>query len=220
MTPRQANLVTALGLAALLAVVSLSAPRWAERLRAPLAGGAEDEASARSAAVGPEAAASEGEAARKINVRLFFEAGDRDGLVAEERAVAHSSDLARQIQTVVEELARGPSNGLEATLAPQTRVLQVFVTARGVAYVSLSREATAGLPGGSKAELLTVYSVVDTIAANFPAISRVQLLIEDRSIDSLGGHVDLSRPLAPDMSLLALPGASPAETQAPLSPPA
>jgi spore germination protein GerM len=130
-------------------------------------------------------------------------APERRGLAMEERPVAFSSDLPRQLHSVVEELVKGSRGGLGATLAPETRVLHVFVSARGVAYVDLSKEATAGLPGGSEAEIMTVYSVVNSLAANFPAITRVQILIEDRPVATLGGHVDLTRPLRPDMTLLA-----------------
>ena len=147
---------------------------------------------------------------RQINVKLFFQAADRPGLVIEQRAVAFSSDLARQLQSVVEQLVRGSRSGLASTLAPGTRVLHVFVSARGVAYVDLSKEATQAGPGGSEAELITVYSVVNSLAANFPAVRRVQILIEDRPVATLAGHIDLTRPLLPDMTLLAAAPLTPA----------
>ena len=135
-----------------------------------------------------------------------------------------SSDLPRQLRAVVEELVKGSKSDLAPTLAPETRVLDVFVTARGVAYVDLSKEASSALPGGSHDELRTVYSVVNSITTNFPAIRRVQILLDDHPAVTLAGHVDLSRPLPPDMTLLAastltpvaLPGgAAPAPSPAP-----
>jgi hypothetical protein len=51
--------------------------------------------------------------------------------------------------------------------------------------------------------LLTVYSVVNSITANFPAVKRVQLLLDDRPISTFAGHVDVSRPLPPDMTFVA-----------------
>jgi len=204
MTPRQANLLTAVGLAALLATVSLTAPRWSALLREPLSvldedGGALGEGGDATPLLDPEA-----DAARRISVRLYFEAEDSAGLLSEEREIAFSDDLAVQLRTLVEELVRGPTDGLLGTIPPQTRVLEVFVTARGVAYVNLSGEA-AMLPGGSMSELLSVYSVVNSLVVNFPAVSRVQILVEDRVVTSLAGHVDLSRPLPADMTLVALP---------------
>jgi spore germination protein GerM len=198
-SPRQANVLTVLGLAGLLALTSLTAPRWARLLQRPLPAppGETPSTETRPREEGAPAARS------SINVKLFFQAADRPGLMIEERTVAQSNDLARQIRTVLEELIGGSKNGLVATLAPATRVLEVFVTARGVAYVNLSKEAAEGAIGGSESELITVYSVVNSLSVNFPAIKRVQILLEDKPRPTLWGHVDLTRPLPPDMTLLA-----------------
>jgi spore germination protein GerM len=214
-TPRQATALTAVGLAGLLATVTLTAPRWAALLRTQAAVEVEEPAAEEAAPTPAPAEVEEAEAGRRINVRLYFEAPDREGLLPEEREVAFSSDLARQIRTVVEELARGPTTGLLPTLPAGTRVLEVFVQARGVAYVDLSPEAASGLPGGSKAELLTVYSVVNTIATNFPAVKRVRIVLDDQPVPSLGGHVDVSRPLPPDLTLLALSTPEPSPSASP-----
>jgi hypothetical protein len=202
MRPSRANVLTAAGLLALLAVVTLTAPRWSRMLMGSLPG-AEEEGGAASPEASPPAEEAAAAVERQINVKLFFQSADRRGLAMEERPVAFSSDLARQVQSVVEELVKGSQSGLGATLPPATRVLVVFVSARGVAYVDLSKEATTSQPGGSEAELVTVYSVVNSLAANFPAIKRVQILVEDRPVATLAGHVDLTRPLRPDMTLLA-----------------
>ncbi len=206
MTPRGANLLSAVGLIGLLAAVSLSAPRWAGVLRAPASATGEEGVGESKGAAAQRGA----QVARRISVRLYFEWAEQDGLGSEERELAFSSDLAEQLRTVVEELAKGPTiPGLVATLAPGTRVLEVFVRSGGVVYVDLSGEVRSGLPGGSRAELLTVYSLVNTIVSNFPATSRVQLLVDDQVLPSLGGHVDLSRALRPDMTLVALPPKAP-----------
>jgi hypothetical protein len=217
-TPRQANLLTLLGLGALFALASLTAPRWARLLREPV-GVVDEDVTPEGAGTVPGVSSAAGpEVARQISVRLYFEAPDRTGLVAEERSVVFSSDLAVQIHTVVEELVRGSSGGLLSPLPPETRVLEVLVTARGVAYVSLSKEARDSFPGGSRAELLTVYAIVDTIVANFPSLRRVQILLDDRPVDSFAGHVDLSRPLPPDFTMLAPLPATVAPSPSPAPP--
>ena len=196
MTPRRANVLTAAGLLLLLGVVAITAPRWAHLLRREVP---EQENGAAGGAGEDEAARVE----RQINVKLFFQAADRPGLAIEERSVKFSTDLAGQVRAVVEELVRGPKAGLQPTLAPDTRVLEVFVSARGVAYVDLSKEARVVVPGGSEAELITVYSIVNSLTANFPALKRVQILVDDKPATTLAGHVDLTRALPPDMTLLA-----------------
>jgi hypothetical protein len=216
MTPRQADALTAVGLLGLLATVSLTAPRWAGLLRVPAAAVEEDPLAEEAPPPAPDG--DEAGAGRRISVRLYFEAPDRDGLLPEDREVPFSPDLAQQLRTVVEELARGSTTGLAATLPPGTRVLEVFVQARGVAWVNLSAEAATGLPGGSRAELLTVYSVVNSIVTNFPAVRRVRILVDDQAVASLGGHVDLSRPLPADMTQVALPPPEPAPAATPPAP--
>jgi spore germination protein GerM len=172
----------------------------------------EDDAQAGTVGEGP--ADSDSEAQRSISVKLYFPDAETGGLLYENREVPFSSDLQRQVRIVVEELVRGPRTGLLAPFASETRVLEVFVTARGVAYVDLSPEAKA-LPGaGSEGELLSVYALVNTVVANFPAVKRVQILVEDKPVETLGGHVDLSRPLLPDMTFLALPSPSPSPESA------
>jgi spore germination protein GerM len=205
MTPRQANLLTLLALVSLLAGVTLTAPRWARFLRQPLAAVREDDV-----VVGdvnePVAApkSPEAEAGRKISVRLYFEAADQAGLIPEERVVPLAGNLARQLRTVAEELVRGSSTGLRPTLPSETKVREVFVSARGVAYLDFSPEVGKGVAGGSKSELLAVYSIVNSVVANFPAVKKVQILVDDKAVPTLAGHVDVSRPLAPDLTFLAL----------------
>lgn len=220
MTTRIANLLTALMLVALLAGAAWSAPRWSRLFRQEVPQASEDFAAEAARVTESEAEAGPAEeteeAQRTINVRLFFNSPEAPGLVMEDREVPFSSDLSHQLGSVVAELVKGPgeASGLLATLPPQTRVLEVFVTARGVAYVDLSREVTQGIAGGVSEELRAVYSIVNSITANFPAIRRVQILVDDRPAETLAGHVDLSRPLPPDMTLLA------ASTLVPLTPPA
>jgi spore germination protein GerM len=218
-SPRSANALVAVSLMILLGVVSFTAPRWSQWLRRPLPAADLPER------VGEAAPSREPEPAkepdRKISVKLFFPAGDRPGLVIEDRTVSFSNDLSQQLKVVVEELARGSQIGLGPSLPPGTRVLEVFVTARGVAYVDLSKEAATAAGRGSDDELGTVYSVVNSLTSNFPAVKRVQIVIEDRQVATLAGHVDLTRPLAPDMTYLAAatltPAASPAPSAAPPS---
>ena len=202
MSARAANALIAVSLIVLLGVVSLTAPRWSQWLRRPLPASDLPPDRAGEAAPSREAEPAK-EPERKISVKLFFPAGDRPGLVIEDRTVSFSNDLSQQLKVVVEELARGSQIGLGPSLPSGTRVLEVFVTARGVAYVDLSKEAATPKGRGSDDELITVYSVVNSLTSNFPAVKRVQIVIEDRQVPTLAGHVDLTRPLAPDMTYLA-----------------
>lgn len=223
-----ADVLIAAGLLGLLGLTSATAPRWSRFLRQPLPAG-ESDGYVPDSAPAPAASAAQ----RTIQVKLFFEVRQGDGLTVEERAVPFSPDLAHQVELLVEALLAGPQGDLVAPLPPEARVLGAFVTRSGVAYVNLSKEAQAVLVG-SHAELLSVFALVNSVTANLPAVKRVQILIDGRPADTLAGHVDLGRPLAADMSLLAVmdlvpvggpgpaatPPASPSPTAAPASPPA
>lgn len=130
---------------------------------------------------------------------LFFGAADGQGLSREGREVAFEDTVEETIQSVVEELVSGPLAGLSPTLPANTRVLGVRIKGE-VAQIDFGRELRDNLPAGSSAEMAAVYSVVDTVAANFPKIKAVQFLIEGAEVDELG-HLDLSAPLVPDLTL-------------------
>ena len=160
--PPRANVLIALGLVLLLNLIVLGAPRWTRLLTRTVPG---EEAPADERREAREEEAPAGPVERQIDVKLFFQSPAQPGLVMEERAVPFSGDLAQQLKSVVGELVHGSRSGLRPTLPPETRVLEVFVSARGVAYVDLSKEAgQAG--GGSSDELLSVYSVVNSLVVS------------------------------------------------------
>jgi hypothetical protein len=53
---------------------------------------------------------------------------------------------------------------------------------------------------GSSAEMLAVYSIVNTVVVNFPVIQKVKLNVQGTS-DVVLKHLDITEPLVPDFSL-------------------
>lgn len=142
-------------------------------------------------------------------VTLFFAAPDGEGLVREGREVLLEESLEEGVRSVVEELISGPVGDLAPTLPASTRVLGVQVVGE-VARVDLGGELRESLPSGSSSEMAALYSIVDTVAVNFPAIKAVQFLIEGVEVAELKGHLDLSAPLRPDFTLEKKAPAEPA----------
>jgi hypothetical protein len=93
----RANVLTALGLLVLLLAVVLTAPRWTRLLTRTPPGEDGAEEAGPAAAAEPEAPAA---VEQKITVKLFFLAPDQPALLIEDREVAYSADLARQLRTV------------------------------------------------------------------------------------------------------------------------
>lgn len=144
-------------------------------------------------------------------VTLFFATPEGEGLVREGREVELEGELAAGIETVVKELVSGPVGDFAPTLPAGTRVLGVRMNG-DVAQIDFGRELKDETPSGSSAEMAAVYSVVDTVAANFPAVKGVQFLIEGAPVQDLKGHLDLSNPIAPDFTLeQAAPAAAEAQ---------
>jgi spore germination protein GerM len=83
---------------------------------------------------------------------------------------------------------------LKSPIPPGTQLNSVFINGN-VVIVNLSKEFMNNLRGGVDAELLAVYSVVNSIQFNIEQIDAVQILIEGERVLTLGGQVDIESPL-------------------------
>jgi germination protein M len=140
---------------------------------------------------------------RRINVKLYFASNNSILLQGEDRFVPYHDNLHDQAFEVMKELVKGPSGDMIPTIPEGTIARDLFITKDGVAYADFSAALSANHKGGSLGEMNTVFSIVDTLTLNFPEIKRVQILIEDQAVDTLNGHLDLSRPLRQDLSFVA-----------------
>ncbi|MBV8438166.1 MAG: GerMN domain-containing protein [Silvibacterium sp.] len=62
-----------------------------------------------------------------------------------------------------------------------------------MAVVDFSAAFAQSHPSGVEPETLTLLSVIGTLHANLPSITRVQFLVDGRQQDTLAGHADLTR---------------------------
>jgi len=129
-------------------------------------------------------------------VHLFF-TGEGETLVEEERLIFPRPTATEEAKEILTELIRGPMADHFPTLPRGTKLLAFFLDEEGTAYVDFDLTFQREHPGGSLGELLTTYSIVDTLAFNLPEIKQVQILVEGEEIPTLAGHLDLRRPLKP-----------------------
>lgn len=134
------------------------------------------------------------------SVRIYFSNEEGKALKAEERDIAKGT-LSIEIREAIHALISGPKGSLTVTVPDGTRLLSIEVKDT-VAFLNFSKEISDKHPGGSSAELQTIYSVVDTVTLNFPEIKKVQLLIEGKKVKTLAGHIDISFPLGPNKDLI------------------
>jgi hypothetical protein len=137
---------------------------------------------------------------RKIKARLFYVADDGARLTSVERDVAYGDGVDAQAREIITAQIAQVAEPLVSAIPRGTTLRAVFITKSGDAYVDLSREARTAHPGGTVNELLTVYTIVNALTANLPAVTAVQLLVDCKEVDTLSGHVDLRRPLAKNLT--------------------
>ena len=162
-------------------------PRWYAARHAPAA-------ATTASAAGPTSAA----AVRKITATLYYVGEDGMALVPVQREVPFGATVAEQARAIVEaQLAAAAP--LVSAMPAGTKLRDVFVTERGDAFIDLSGDVTAKHPGGSLDEIFTVYTLVNALTVNLPAVTRVQILVDGKEVDTLAGHVDLRHPLSKSM---------------------
>jgi spore germination protein GerM len=132
--------------------------------------------------------------------RLYFRriVGGKERLEAVTRPLPPGLGTA---QAALHELLFGDvPPGCERPLPKGTKLLRVHVE-DGVATADFSRELTANFQGGSDHEGATVYAIVNTLAS-LPTVKQTRILVAGQPLDTLGGHLDVSGPLAEDDELV------------------
>jgi spore germination protein GerM len=135
---------------------------------------------------------------------LFFVA-DGTRLAREAREMGPCNETNACVKGVLDELFSGPVGKLDEALPEGSGFNSVQVNGT-TAVVDLNGNFANELPSGSSSEMLAVYSIVDTICANFPQITQVKLTIEGSDGARLN-HLDLSQPLDPNYDLEREPAA-------------
>lgn len=137
-------------------------------------------------------------------VRLYYESSQML-LTAESRNVALPESVAAAVPVVARELMKGPVMPSSLRLFPADTVVRgAYVLPGGTVIVDLGGTTlTQGWGTGSHQELMAVYSLVQTVSANFPAEARhVRVLVNGSPAETLAGHISVARSLAPMPSLV------------------
>src|SRR5262245_26107644 len=137
---------------------------------------------------------------RKIKARLFYVGENGTKLTGIERDVAFADNAAEQAREIVAAQVGAVAEPLVSAVPAGTTLRALFITENRQAFVDLSRDVIAAHPGGTINELLTVYTIVNAVTANLPAITSVQVLVDGKEVDTLAGHVDLRRPLTKNLA--------------------
>ncbi|MCX5801753.1 MAG: GerMN domain-containing protein [Candidatus Eisenbacteria bacterium] len=128
-------------------------------------------------------------------VILYFGSEDGTEPIETTRDIMASAEPSTLLASIMRELISGPTGKGIGVLPPGTLLRSAYIAGR-TAYLDFSGELKSGFTGGSTEEYLILASIVRTVSANFVDITHVQILVEGSSVDSLGGHYDLTEPLS------------------------
>ena len=135
-------------------------------------------------------------------IHLYFADKENSFLIAEKRLLIQPDDPAQMGKFIIESLIKGPKEGLMRTIPLDATLRALFVTEDKTAYADFSPVIREKHPGGCKSEIITIYSIVNSLILNIPEIDAVKILIDGRESMTLAGHIDLRFPLKADMLLV------------------
>lgn len=131
-------------------------------------------------------------------ITLYFADDQAEYLVAERRKVPSKAKASAMAAAVLEALISGPRSNLQPTIPPGTHVREVSLREKGLCTVDLNEAFQKNHPGGTSGELMTVYSIVESLAVSVPGVRSVQILVEGKPRETLAGHLFIGKPLVPD----------------------
>ena len=105
-------------------------------------------------------------------------------------------------RAIVEALIKGPQKGLIRTIPVGTELNAIYIDPNKVCYLDLSETVKKKHPCGTNSELLTIYSVVNSLILNVSEVKRVKILINGNEAPTLAGHIDLQFPFKAHMLLI------------------
>jgi len=136
-------------------------------------------------------------------VKLYFP-GEDGRLYSELWEAPTVGDVQARMTAVLTQLLTGPqSANLRAPLGDGIQVAKVYLTDRQAVVDLILPEGQAPPALGSQREILTVYSLVNTLVFNFSEAERVLLLWNGRQPETFAGHIDTTHPLRANSDLVA-----------------
>ena len=128
-------------------------------------------------------------------VHLYFADSDHSVLMAEQRSMPVGIQSENAGTRILQALLKGPKQRLERTIPAETRLRAFYILENRTAYVDFSNELREHHPGGARSELLTIFSIVNSLTMNLTEVETVKILIEGQEASTLTGHMDLRFPL-------------------------
>lgn len=129
----------------------------------------------------------------KMRVTLFLADDDAGVLREREQEVTLPPEPGLRAREVLRALvAEYQQKNSAHPLPAGADIDDVYLVNGGLAVVDLNADFADGHRSGVLPESLTVTSMVQTLAANLPAVTQVKFLVDGKERETLAGHADLS----------------------------
>jgi spore germination protein GerM len=138
----------------------------------------------------------------RSEAHLYFSNKENAFLNSETTVLQHTEAPGQFAKKIVHALIEGPKNGLIPTIPESTALNALYVTSDRTAFVDLSEDVSEAHSGGCQSEVMTVFSIVNSLILNVPEIDKVKILVEGKEAETLAGHIDLRLPFTANMLLV------------------
>jgi spore germination protein GerM len=140
---------------------------------------------------------------KQVSIKLYFADTQSDYLIPESRNVIFlEGDTTGNVKKITKELIKGPKSNLIQTIPHGTALQGIALKGTTLVVLDFSPELACNHPGGSLAEMQTIYSIVNSVLLAIPSLQEVKILVDGRSQETLKGHIDLHAPLKANLSLI------------------
>jgi spore germination protein GerM len=130
---------------------------------------------------------------QKVKVKVYWAAAEAPTtLEPVEVEMALSADAAQRAKQILNALIADAPAAERRTLPADVSLLEFYLLADGTGIADFSGELSSGTPSGILSEQMAVESIVRTLEANLPGMTRLKILIHGQEAETLAGHLDLT----------------------------
>jgi ABC-type uncharacterized transport system permease subunit len=134
-------------------------------------------------------------------VVIYFSDPQELFLMPEKRYVFIDNDAAHQVREITKALLDGSKTKLINTFPAGVGIKDVKVNDEGMAFISFTKNLIKLHPGGSTAEMATIYSLTNSITENVSSIKKVKILVDGKELPSIKGHISTKKAFVPNPDL-------------------
>ncbi len=207
MMPRwRIYLIVMLAIAVIIAAIYF--PILKRRLRQATQVSLQSEEQARRELTQPTPASTNGPLTK---AKLYWSSGAEDGsLMPVTVELPLSKEPPVRGKQVLNTLLAGPVDAELRTLPPDAVLLAFYMLPDGTAIADFSEAMATSTPSGIESEQMAVDSITKTLEVNVPQVRWLKILIHGQEVDTLAGHLDLTRTFLVNARATPMTAAAPA----------